>query len=249
MKKSSYLISGSSSGLGKYLCEQLGGTSFNRTGTNVNKTDIIIHAAFNRAREVSSKNLYRYLVDNIFLTQKITQIPHKKFIYISSVDVYPKDKKKHSEDEIINIDQASDIYALTKIMSESLIQNLCKNFLILRCSSFLGPDAKENSLIKIIKEENPAVTLSPKSELNFVLHRDVLEFVKLGIEKDLRGIYNIVVSENITLLKVGELLGKKVTFGTYRYSVGNIDNTKVSKLLPSFKKTSEEVINEFRKLI
>lgn len=248
-KKSSYLISGSSSGLGKYLHSQLGGSAFNRDGTNVKETEVLIHCAFNRTREVNSKNLYQYLLDNVFLTKKLAKIPHKKFIYISSVDVYPKNNKKHSENEVIDVNQTSDIYAITKLMSESLIQNLCPNFLILRCSTLLGRDARENSLIKIIKEDNPTLTLSAKSVLNFILHKNVLEFVKTAIEKDLQGIYNLVSSENITLFQIAELLGKKVSFGTYIYNVGDIDNKKVSELLPSFKKTSKEAINEFAKLI
>lgn len=248
-KKSNYLITGSSSGLGKYFHDQLGGSAFYRDDTNVEETEILIHCAFNRARGINSKNLYQYLFDNVFLTKKLAKISHKKFIYISSVDVYPKNNKKHSENEVIDINQISGVYAITKVMSESLIQNLCPNFLILRCSALLGRDSRENSLIKIIKEENPTLTLSAKSVFNFILHKDVLEFVKIAIEKNLQGVYNLSSSKNITLFQIAELLGKKVSFGTYIYNVGDIDNKKVSKLLPSFKKTSREVINEFMKFI
>ncbi len=77
----------------------------------------------------------------------------------------------------------------------------------------------------------------------------MLAFIQLAIEKDLQGIYNLSSSKNITLRKIAELLEKKVTFGTYRYTVGDIDNHKVSQIRPSFKKTSLEVIDEFRKLL
>lgn len=249
MNPNKYLITGSSSGLGKYLYNKLGGISFNRDGTNVKEAEVLIHCAFNQTREVNSKNLYQYLFDNVFLTKKLAKIPHKKFIYISSVDVYPKNNQKHFENEVIDISQVSGIYAITKLMSESLIQDLCPNFLILRCSALLGRDAKENSLIKIIKEENPALTLSPDSVFNYILHKDVLEFIKIALDRDLQGIYNLASSENITLFQITELLGKKVSFGNYMYNAGNIDNEKASELLPSFKKTSKETINEFTKLI
>lgn len=244
-----YLITGSSSGLGKYLHDQLGGSAFYRDGRNVKEAEVIIHCAFNRAREINSKNLYQYLSDNVFLTKKLAKIPHKKFIYISSVDVYPKDNEKHSEDEVIDVNKISGIYAITKLMSESIIQNLCPNFLILRCSALLGRDARENSLIKIIKENNPTLTLSSESIFNYILHKDVLEFINIAVENDLQGIYNLVSSKNISLFEISELLGKKVSFGNYRYNVGEIDNKKVSKLLSSFKKSSKEVINEFTKII
>ncbi len=240
-----YLITGSGSGLGKYLHDQLGGVSFNRDGMNVKETDVIIHCAFNQTREINSKNLYQYLLDNVFLTKKLANIPHKKFVYISSVDVYPKDNRKHSENEVIDINQISGIYAITKIMSESLIQNLCQNFLILRCSALLGKDIRENSLIKIMKEKNPKLTLSSESVFNFILHKDILEFVKIGIDKNLQGVYNLSSSKNISLFQISELLGNKVCFGNYIYNAGDIDNKKASQVLVSFKKTSWEVIGEF----
>lgn len=246
--KDKYLISGSSSGLGKYLHDQLGGSVFNRTGANVEEAEIIIHCAVNRAKEVDSKNFYQYLSDNVFLTKKIAKIPHKKFIYISSVDVYPKNNEKHSEDEVIDVDQVSGIYAITKLMSESIIQNFSPNYLILRCSSLLGRDARENSLVKIIKEENPILTLSSESVFNFILHKDVLEFVSAAIEEDLQGVYNLVSEENITLLEIVRSLKKEVIFGSYFYNVGHIDNKKVRKVLQNFKKNSKEVIKEFMKL-
>lgn len=237
-----YLITGSSSGLGKYLHDQLGGSAFNRDGTNVKETEVLIHCAFNRAKEVNSKNLYEYLSDNIFLTKKLVKIPHKKFIYISSVDVYPKDNKKHSEDEVIDVNQLSEIYAISKFMSESIVRNFSSNFLILRCSALLGRDARDNSLIKIIKETNPSLSLSSQSVFNYVLHKDVLEFIKIAIEKDLQGVYNLVSSRNISLSRIAKLFGKKVNFGEYIYSIGEIGNSKAASILPAFKKTSKEVI-------
>lgn len=246
--KDKYLISGSSSGLGKYLHDQLGGSVFNREGENVEGAEVIIHCAVNRAKEVDSKNLYQYLSDNVFLTKKIAKNPHKKFIYISSVDVYPKDSKKHFENEIIDVNQVSGIYAIAKLMSESIVQNFCQNYLILRCSSLLGRDSKENTLIKIIKEENPILTISSESVFNFILYKDVLEFIKIATEKDLQGVYNLVSDENITLLEIVQNLGKKVNFGNYFYSVGCIDNNKVRKVVPNFKKNSKKVVSEFIKL-
>lgn len=242
-----YLITGSSSGLGKYLHDQLGGSAFYRDGRNVKEAEVIIHCAFNRAREVNSKNLYQYLSDNVFLTKKLAKIPHKRFIYISSVDVYPKDNEKHSEDEVIDVNKISGIYAITKLMSESIIQNLCPNFLILRCSALLGRDARENSLITIIKEENPTLTLSAKSVFNFILHKDVLEFVRIATKKNLQGIYNLASTENITLARVADLLKKKARFGSYHYRVSDISNRKIAEIFPAYKRTSEDIVHQFIK--
>lgn len=249
MTANNYLITGASSGLGKYLLDNLGGSAFQREYKEEESADVIIHCAFNMARDVDSKNLYHYLSDNLFLTKRLAKMPHKKFIYISSVDTYPKNNKKHSEDEAIDLNQVSGMYAITKLMSESIVQNFSSNYLILRCSALLGKDSRENSLTRIIKENNPTLTLSAKSIFNYVLHKDVLEFVKIAKEKDLEGIYNLASTKNINLSQIAELFGKKVNFGDYIYNVGDINNEKVCKVLSFFKKTSEEAIKEFIKLL
>ncbi len=254
MKTPKLLITGHKSGLGRYLHEQLGGIGLGRAISSSKferirreGVDVIIHCAFNSTREVDSNNLYQYLSDNVFLTKKLTKIPHKKFIYISSVDAYPKNNKKHSEKEVIDVNEMSGIYATTKVMSESLVQNLCPNFLILRCVALLGAYSRQNSLLKIAEEENPVLTLSADSIMNYILHSQVSDFIKYAVENNLSGIYNVASAENITLARVANLLRKKVSFGNYLYNVGDIDNNKIISISSAFKKTSREAVLEFLK--
>lgn len=251
MDNSKYLITGSSSGLGKYLYEHLGGTSWTR---DIRKNEerkiikkganVIIHCAFNKARDVNSQNLYQYLSDNIFFTERLIRIPHKKFIYISSVDVYPKDGKKHREEEVISIKDVSGIYGIVKLMSESLVREYCPNFSILRCASFLGKDARGNSIMKIIKEDHSSITLDERSTFNVLLHEDVCKFITLAVQRNLQGVYNIASAENITLKEVVQMFKKDVRFGTFVYDAGNIDNTKAATRLPAFNKTSKEILDD-----
>ena len=254
MYSQKFLISGHKSGLGRYLYEQLGGVGLGRDISSANfenihrkGVDVIIHCAFNQAREVNSKNLYQYLSDNVFLTKTLAKIPHKKFIYISSADVYPKNSKKHSENEVIDVNQTSSIYAITKLMSESIIQNICPSFLILRCTALLGAYSRQNSLIKIAQEENPVLTLSADSVMNYILHRQVANFIKHAVENNLRGVYNAASTENITLARVTNLLKKKVHFGSHPYLVGDISNRKISSVAPVFERTSEDIVRQFIK--
>lgn len=96
-----YLITGASSGLGKYLHKNLGGAPLTRQASNKKKerikkigVNVIIHCAFNSDR--NPKSVEQYFQDNVSLTEELTKIPHKKFIFISSVDVYPKSLIKHT---------------------------------------------------------------------------------------------------------------------------------------------------------
>lgn len=246
------LITGTESGLGRYLHEIFGGSVYTRRTSerefnNFKKggIDIIIHTAFNSAKDVDSNNLYSYIEDNIFLTKKALEIPHKKFILISTVDVYPKNSSKHNEDEIIDINSVNGIYGITKLISESLVRQISPNFLILRCSTLLGKYSRKNSLISVIQEKKPFLNLSLRSSFNYILHSDVANFIKLALDKNLQGIYNLASSENITLSKVALSFNKRVSFGNYTYKVGNIENKKVVSILSLFRRTSTETIKIF----
>jgi len=246
------LTTGVSSGLGRYVYESLGGIGFTRNSSiherdRIKKTgaDIIIHCAVNSRRGIYSDSLNQYLEDNVFLTRELVSIPHKKFIFISSMDVYPKDNLPHSEDEIIEAESVSGLYGITKLMSESIVRSYSKDHLILRGSAFLGKYSRKNSLIKMIEDEECVLTLSGDSIFNYVLHSDISDFIRFSIDSGIKGIYNLTSSENITLFDVGDILGKKVTFGNYKYNVGNVNNSKISSVFPAFRKTSKEIITEF----
>lgn len=246
------LITGARSGLGKHLLEFFDGIPFTRDTSqrefnNLKKIgiDIIIHAAFNSNQLVNTNNLYSYTKDNVLLTAKLLDIPHQKFIYISTVDVYPNDHRKHQENEVIDISSVSGIYAITKLISESLVRQ-SSNYLILRCATLIGKSSRKNSLIKIIEEKSPNLTLSPNCSFNYIHHWDVSNFIKLAIKKDLRGIYNLASSTNITLSQVAKILKKNIRFGDHKYDVGNINNSKAAAIYPNFKKTSQKVISEFK---
>ena len=245
---------GISSGLGRYIYENLGGFALTRSTSSeelekikTKGVDVLIHCAFNPSQIITSDSLYGCLQDNILLTKELVSFAHKKFIFISSVDVYPKDSKLHSEGEIIDMDSVNGIYGITKLMSESIVKNHCKNYLILRGTAFLGKHSRKNSLISIAEDEKCVSPLSGDSRFNYVLHSDILDFIKFSIKRDLKGIYNLASLDNITLQEAAGVLRKEVKFGNYFYDVGNIDNSKILSIFPSFSKTSKQVIEEFIK--
>lgn len=247
-----FLVTGALSGLGKHIYEYFRGIAWDRQMLDKDRgvikrtgADTIIHCASNSSQEVSSDTLYGYVGDNVLLTEELVSVPHRKFIFISSVDVYPKQKGLHQEDEVIDVNNVIGIYAVTKLMSESIVRQHCPNHLILRCSSLLGEYSRKNSLIKILEDEPCVLTLTQDSRLNYILHCDVSGFIQFAIKNDLQGIYNVACSGNVTLREVVTTIGKKVQFGKYNYDVGNIDNRKITSIFPSFKKTSREIVTQF----
>ena len=183
----------------------------------------------------------------MFLTKQLINIPHKKFIYLSSIETYPKNSEKHFETEVIDVDALSTIYGITKLMSELIILQFCKNHLIIRAATLLGREMRKNSFMQILENKNCSLTLSQNSTFNYVLYADILEFIKYSIKYDLNGIYNAACSKNIRLSDLAEILQAKPNFGTHTYSVGLIDNTKIAELVPHFRRTSKENIDLYLK--
>ncbi len=230
-----YLITGVKSGIGRFMYEELGGFGLTRQNrhklSEIKEVDSIIHCAYDKRETIPLGELSNYLDSSIFLTKELLQIPHKKFVFLSTTNVYPSNSKIHQEDEKIDINKVSTIYGLTKLMCEEMIKKT--SHLILRCPALLGRYSK-NNLTKLINDEE--LSLSKDSELNLVLYQDVLNFIK----KDKSGVYNLTSSENIKLSKIAKILNKSPRFGNYKYQVGNIDNKRCE-----FNKTSEEVLLNF----
>ena len=246
------LTSGIRSGLGKHIYERLGGISWTRQ-TSVGErgeirctgVDVIVHCAGSSRQPVDSESLYGYLADNVLLTEELASVPHQKFILISSVDVYPKGSGLRSENMTFLVDEVNGIYGTTKLMSEAIVRELCPNHIILRCTALLGKHSRKNSLLRIIEEESCVLTLTGDSRFNYVLLSDVSDFIRFALDRDVEGIYNVACSQNVTLSRAADILGKKVHFGQFHYDVGEIDNQKISSIFPAFNKTSEDAIAEF----
>ena len=248
------LVTGAAGGLGRYLHENLGGQGLTRAnaGENIDRlrrtgADVIIHAAFNSAKKVDESSLYEYLRDNLFLTEEIASIPHKKFIFISTVDVYLKDGPPHTEDEEIDVNFTNGLYAATKLMGEAVVRRRSANWLIIRASALLGKYSRKNSLIKILDDGNPELTLSGGSRFNYVLHSAILEFIDTAARSGLCGVYNAASSEAITLGEAAAIAGRKVRFGGCEYDGGNVSNGKIAAVCPAFRKSSADVVREFIK--
>lgn len=248
-----YLISGTTSGLGKYFKGQLNAIEYSRKlgfdeslCQGVRPFKAIIHCAFNANHKVSYSSIQQYVDDNVQLTQKLLKIPHKKFIFISSSDIYPRKETVWCEEDDFQISEVDNIYGFSKLFSEALVKSHSENHLILRPTAFLGTDARMNSLMKVLSNTTGALSLSPQSSFNYILHTDALAFIHRAIENNLTGIYNLAANTSITLGEVAELFNNKINFGSYTYKVSNLSNEKVKKVCNVFDCTSLDNIKRFK---
>ena len=131
-----------------------------------------------------------------------------------------------------------------KKIAESIVRKRVENNLIIRPSAILGKGIRKNSLIKILEEEIPKLTLSEKSTFNYILQEDMLEFISKAITEDIAGEYDFTSSSNITLGDIARKYNKKFCSEImYQTHTPQIKDTY--KVFPKLNKDSMQVIEEY----
>ena len=245
------LVSGAASGLGRYLLEQAGGTSFTRASSleaikNVDQPyDMVIHCAFNMGRLESQKTMNQYIADSVHLTEALTSVPHRMFVLMSTIDVYPLVGEVHDESEDINPNALSGLYPIFKLACESIVRQRSKNFLILRPGMLLGPYMRSNNLTRILLEHSGETTLSKNSSYHCVLYEDILSVLQHARTTPLVGVYNLVRSDRVSLNALARRFAPETRFGSYTYAPDPISNEKISSIIPAFRDSSMDAIKKF----
>ena len=149
-------------------------------------SEVIIHLAQEKNRNIVNKQHPSYLNDEINLVRKLSEERSKKIIYISSSLVY-NDQETSIKKTNAKL-QANDLYSLLKIESEKII--LANGGNVLRLSNVYGIGmSKKNVLSKIISQIND------KEEINliegnavrdYIFIDDVINAVSQIISSDLR---------------------------------------------------------------
>ena len=218
------LITGTGRGLGKFLYNQYKNSniiveSLTRNtpiqefitklyGTLNQSYDIIIHCAANVSHATWEDDLdYSYYYDNILLTKDILTIPHKRFVYISSIAASPG---SHTVDK-----HKTSPYGVSKRISESIVKQFANNYQIIRPTGLLGKEMKTNTFQKILKGED--IVLTEDSIMNYVLYEDVLDIINCNK----RGIITLSADGSITMKQVSELLEKNINFGNIHFDINS----------------------------
>ncbi|WP_085444443.1 NAD-dependent epimerase/dehydratase family protein [Magnetofaba australis] len=246
------LITGAGGGLGKYLFEQLGGVALTRQSPPIAPPPAaepfaaIIHCAFNMRRDLHAGDaLYGYLQDTLFLTQAMTALPHRRFILISSVDVYPQAQAGRWLDETtpIPLDGPLTPYALCKLAAESIVAQCARNSLILRPGLLLGPHMRPNNLTRLACGAPGALSLTADSEFRCAHYADILAFIRLALtQPDIHGVFNAHRSDAVSMGALAERFGRQRPFGAFTYRPPPTRNDKIARLCPVFAQSSMQAV-------
>tara|TARA_R110002096_G_scaffold435508_1_gene661124 strand:+ start:7326 stop:8063 length:738 start_codon:yes stop_codon:yes gene_type:complete len=210
---SNIIVTGVGSGLGKYIHEESPGslglrrdnlTSIIQSATSRN-IDTVIHCACNKSKD----NYYDLYNDNLKLVETLCSMPHKNFVFISSIDVYSKEEN---------------VYSMMKRVAESIVKERSNNFLTLRVSALLGKYMKKNNICRVIFDKDPTLSLTNDSTYSLLSYEHIYQIISKSIEKNINGTYDVVAKSPISMGQIVKRCNKEknTTFGGYKYLTKNI---------------------------
>lgn len=215
------------------------------------KPSVVIHCAGSSSVENSIKNPYGDFSENVntcaFVLESIRlHSPSSQFIYLSSAAVYGNPKELPIR-ESTNVKPISP-YGYHKLNCESLVEEYSKIYglqsVILRIFSAYGEGLKRQVIFDLCKKfldvnlKEVNVYGTGKESRDFIHVDDIASIVKLFIEKEATGIYNIAsgtqtyISDIVEYVKNGLDSEKEIIYnGNLRQGDPKFWQADISKLI------------------
>ena len=171
--------------------------------------DTLIFANGNALKyKANTEHFFDFLASVSSIVEYMHKIKFKKFIHISTIDVYEKksDLDLTKEDVVIN-DFTLDTYGFHKLLAENYVKKYCSNYLIFRLPGLVGKGLKKNPVYDFIQPEKK-VMISSNSVLNFIntefIAESIFKISELGIKNE---IFNLASKNSINISNIGKIVG------------------------------------------
>jgi nucleoside-diphosphate-sugar epimerase len=249
LSKSRCLISGTSSGVGRFLSKQLPFAKRYDRSSNIldfkdKSFDVIFHCAYDKSYALGHKNLFEQLKSNIQLVEELCNINHKVFIFFSSIEIYSKEFNGKLSDHKLGSGDLFSKHGFFKIIGESIVASKAKNFIILRPSLMIGEDSRINTLMNIVRGNKGPFTLGKNSEFNLITHDQVWSFLQAVLAQEMRGVFNLCSGLNLSLDEVAqEVKNYNISWGDYNYKTPKIDDSNIIKLFGLTEYKIEDIVS------
>jgi nucleoside-diphosphate-sugar epimerase len=139
------------------------------------------------------------------LLEVIRKCHYEKIMYLSSTRIYNSTLSIAREESILQVNPADfgDLYNISKLMGESLVNTLGDAGCVVRLSNVYGPDLDSNNFLAHILRDALAkkvITLesSMDSEKDYINVENVVDLLLEIAEKGSRKVYNIASGMNIS---------------------------------------------------
>ena len=209
--------------------------------------DLLINAAGNSKKYLANEEPardFRYSLEA--LLRSFSDFSFRKYVFISSIDVYPdhQDRRHNREDTVINIRRLSH-YGFHKYLGEKLVGHYLSDWLIIRLGGVLGPGLKKNPVFDLIHDI--PLRVDEKSEYQYLSTDYLAELVFGLIEKEKwEEVFNICGKGTVTLREINSWLKKPPSYHSDNLSRERyeVSNEKISRLfaMPDSRQVAREFV-------
>ena len=243
------LVSGTGSGLGYFLHRHFGAAAFDRGSSidvGLEEAEVVIHAACGAApRAAHGSDAEDYIAAQATLCERLIAVPHRRFVYISSVDVYQGQAGTGDEGTVIDPALLPSAYARMKYECEQRVQDHAVAPLILRPSALLGRAMRPNGAMRMLQAPSEAITLAAQSCFNYVSHTQVAALIGRLLADGVVGAVNVASAHGVTLAEIAAHYGCNPVFGAFEYQTPTVDNRTAARFLPELQQDSLELFVRF----
>jgi len=187
----------------------------------------VFFCAGNSKTFISKSDPLRCLRKNIFdLYSYLTKLDFAKFVYISSVIVYPQTGCPRTEDLPIDISGLS-IYGAHKYLAERYVKEFAKSWLIVRPTGFFGKGLKKNLLFDL-RNDNPHIYVKRSSQIDYMPIQWFCDTLIMLSEKTEKEIINIGSGHSLPVKRILAL--KKLRYKFHEERLQDDRNISFQKL-------------------
>jgi len=207
------------------------------------KCDIFINVNGNSKKYLAEQNPllnFEMNVTNTFRT--FTDFSSKKYIHVSTVDVYNdfKNPNHNSENSIIDPSSLKN-YGFSKYLSELIVKKHSPDWLIFRLGGMIGDNLGKNPVFDIVTGNR--LYLHPESRMQFINTDDVARIV-FSFKNKKNEIFNLCGDGIVSLKEISEYSGYKIQKEFYKNPKNIYDiNIKKIKKYSSVPKTKDSVFS------
>ncbi len=210
-----------------------------------NSFDIVINANGNSKRFWANTHpVEDFIASTESVYKSIVDFKYGLYVYISSSDVYDDHTSpRHTKEDIAIIPDALSSYGFHKYLSEIIIRNHVKKYLILRSSMILGSSLKKGPFYDIAHRTPLYITRD--SRLQLITTQEIANILLSLLSRGVyRQVYNIGGRGSFSFRDIETYMHVPVTYsGDSEKQEYEMSVAKISKLYPL--KSSKEYLQDF----
>jgi len=214
--------------------------------------DVLIYANGNAYKYKAIEDPhFDFIASVTSVAEYIHNIKFKKFILISTVDVYSDTSSLKNTYESVEIDEDKlNNYGYHKLLAENYVRHFCENYLIFRLSGLVGKGLKKNPIYDFIHKDKK-VMISKKSKMNIInteyVAQIIFKIINLNINNET---FNLASENSIYIKDLKKILNfdSEYTQKSEKYLQNyKINVNKIKKNITLSR--SEDAISEYFKSI